>query len=253
MNTPTRNATAFRWILPIALTTGLGAQTIWLERSTPGATEDATLTYFPPNGSSVLFGGRDGFTPRDRTAQFDGTLWQHVIPVGSPMPRNGHATAYDPTRQVLVMFGGSINGSGFSDETWQYDGVRWTQVTTVSAPTARRDHALAFDPNTGQILLFGGQGAFGFGNDTWSFDGTNWTMLQANNPLPGPNQPAQRLHHELATLTSPFPGLSRVVLYGGEGLQALPNTWTWDGTTWTSLPTSSPAQRWRHSMVGGGG
>jgi hypothetical protein len=53
--------------------------------------------------------------------------WSRVATAG-PSLRNGHALAYDATRNRVVLFGGFRPGQDFSD-TWEWSGTSWTQIT----------------------------------------------------------------------------------------------------------------------------
>ena len=53
--------------------------------------------------------------------------WARVATTG-PATRNGHAIAYDATRNRVVLFGGFRAGQDFND-TWEWNGTVWTQAT----------------------------------------------------------------------------------------------------------------------------
>jgi hypothetical protein len=53
--------------------------------------------------------------------------WSRASTTG-PSLRNGHAMAYDVTRNRVVLFGGFRSGQDFAD-TWEWDGTRWAQMT----------------------------------------------------------------------------------------------------------------------------
>jgi hypothetical protein len=53
--------------------------------------------------------------------------WTPAATTGPPL-RNGHALAYDATRNVVVLFGGFRPGQDFSD-TWEWNGQRWNEMT----------------------------------------------------------------------------------------------------------------------------
>lgn len=78
----------------------------------------------------LLFGGRTNSslsTPGvlGDTWEWTGQLWVPYDGV-APAARAGHAMAYDPLRQVVVMFGGftgdALQAASYSDETWEYFG-----------------------------------------------------------------------------------------------------------------------------------
>jgi len=59
-------------------------------------------------------------------------LWQNAqwtrAGTGGPSIRNGHAMAYDLTRNRVVLFGGFRPGQDFAD-TWEWNGTSWGQIT----------------------------------------------------------------------------------------------------------------------------
>ena len=61
---------------------------------------------------------------------YDGTSWVEITrtPPELPVPRTGAATAYDPLRGRLVLFGGSAAGGVKLDDTWEWDGDSWTRI-----------------------------------------------------------------------------------------------------------------------------
>jgi hypothetical protein len=53
--------------------------------------------------------------------------WARAATTG-PSLRNGHAVAYDASRNRVVLFGGFRSGQDFSD-TWEWNGTSWSQIT----------------------------------------------------------------------------------------------------------------------------
>jgi hypothetical protein len=93
--------------------------------------------------------------------------------------------AYDPVRNVTVVFGGQ---QVFSDvvlnDLWEWDGTEWTNRTPSPLPAnwpARRDSAtLVWDSTQSRLLLFGGEIPSMMIRglpDLWSWDGTAWANL----------------------------------------------------------------------------
>lgn len=163
---------------------------------------------------------------------------QHVVPV----PRSGAAIAYDETRGVLVMFGGTANGTTPLGDTWTWDGARWTQRHPAVSPpldgfapqtTPGRGPKpqsfpgllMADDAATGSLVLYGIPGS------TWTWDGRSWHGLRTAPPQRGTNDMAAMAYD---------PATRSVLLYiapVGAGAQ----TWRWDGARWTELhPTTTP-------------
>ena len=67
------------------------------------------------------------------TWEYDGSTWWQITTTSAPSARGGHALAYDSSRRVVVLYGGSTESSD-SDETWEYDGVNWVQKYSAGRP-----------------------------------------------------------------------------------------------------------------------
>jgi hypothetical protein len=168
-----------------------------------------------------------------------------------PAPRSYPRMAYDAKNRETVMFGGesafdaATSHTYDSDETWIWSGANWTQIFPVNHPTERTAHAMVYDSLRSRIVLFGGrhakttlEGDISLFNDTWVWNGTNWSQI--NTPsAPDPRQLFGMAYDAVR---------DRVVLYGGtrraadgETLEAVYDTWEFDGTTWTKvLDTGEP-------------
>ncbi|HYS00770.1 MAG TPA: SBBP repeat-containing protein, partial [Candidatus Eisenbacteria bacterium] len=219
-----------------AVSSGVG----WHEAGVDSATYVAGQTF------SNSFVGSASTTNLGPGGGLDGFVAKLTAP--TPPARGNYAIAYDPVRQVTVLFGGFNGsnpfGSNFYNDTWEYDGSFWTRTATGQLPTTlpfpRYNAAMAYSPADGRIILFGGIVPCGEfiicpGGDTWAYDGTSWTQL-----LPAA-APAPRSAFGMATDSQ----RSRVVLFGGQGINGLYNdTWEWTGNAWMptllgSLPLSS--------------
>jgi len=209
----------------------------------PAARGQHAMAYDAARQQIVLFGGFNAnFGGLNDTWVYDcgSHTWTQKFPANSPSIRHGHAMAYDPNNQVVVMYGGGDN----KEDTWTWDGTNWTQISATSLPGIRHEHAMAFDGF--RVILFGGsKNAGNADNDTWGFTGTGWTQLAANGT--GPNK---RYRHAMAQ----EPGCQKVILFGGsaDGLGRANDTWEWNGTTlsWcqTTVPTP-PSVREYPAMV----
>jgi hypothetical protein len=169
---------------------------------------------------------------------WDGTNWTRVA--DGPTGRSGHAMAYDPKRDAVVVFGGTLansqaGGTGDLDEVWELRQGTWMQVQPGTHPTARRNSSAVFDPVRGKVLVFGGQHDITRYLELWQWDGQTWSST----PVPG--TPARRSGQ--AMTIDPARGIA--VLYGGK-LQAVINdglcsaeTFELSATKWTNrdMPT----------------
>lgn len=153
--------------------------------------------------------------------------------------------AYDTSRQVMVLFGGT-NGSEFGD-TWEWDGNLWT-LRADSGPVPRFAHAMAFDESRHVTVMFGGgQGSF-LGtielNGTWEWDGSIWQQRIAPSPH---GRYAHTLIYDSTRHVS--------ILYGGEFFGpldvpvSLSDTWEWDGNSWSEMGDQRPSARAGHAAA----
>ncbi|MFT5422852.1 MAG: hypothetical protein ACI89L_000621 [Phycisphaerales bacterium] len=173
-------------------------------------------------------------TPQAEAAQPEWTLLSSTL-----TSRSGHATAFDPNLNKIVLFGGGSNGA--SSETWTFDGTAWAYQQTETSPPPRRQHAMAYDPNTQRVILFGGDTRANgvLHGDTWAFDGEDWSLVATTGP-------SARESHAMTFDAS----LNRVVLYGGQTAGGISDeTWAWDGNAWEPLAVSGPGPRAGHAMA----
>ena len=118
-----------------------------------------------------------------------------------PAERFEHCTAFDSSRGVLVLYGGSTGEDEPHDDTWEWDGETW-RLAASGGPGERHGAQMAFDSLRGVTVLFGGDST----TSTWEWDGVAWTELA----VPGPG--VRRLDGAMA-----FDSVRGViVLYGGQ-------------------------------------
>ena len=70
------------------------------------------------------------------------------------MLRTLAAMAFDPTRNVAVLFGGLGAGAMFAD-TWEFDGATWLQRSPAGSPSPRSRAGCTWSPSLSQCVLFG--------------------------------------------------------------------------------------------------
>jgi hypothetical protein len=126
----------------------------------PSARIHAAMAYDPVRRVTVLFGGveRSGTTTND-TWEYDGNTWVRRLVAASspdrPSPRYGHAMAFDPVSQRVIMAGGNLSG------TWAWDGAvgAWSPFTNMNGATdvTSLGSAMFYD-STGQRMVFAGTG-----------------------------------------------------------------------------------------------
>jgi len=163
-----------------------------------------------------------------------------MAPATSPPALDGGMMAYDSTRGVSVLFGGS-GSTGSSSSTWEWDGTNWTQKSPATSPPARLWAAMTYDSGRSRMVLFGGDGPNGLLGDTWTYDGSTWTQMNpASSPTPR-DGPAMAFD----------PTRGRAVLFGGHDSNGrLGDTWEWDGANGTQIPvTAAPHARFWESLT----
>lgn len=166
--------------------------------------------------------------------------WRLLSASNGPVARSKHAMAGHPTRNEVLMFGGT-DGSPRND-TWIFNGTTWVEQQPTNRPGRRQGHALAWHPASQSYVGFAGRGSTGFWTDTIVFTNGNWTSLQP------PVAPVARTDYGLA-----FDGTSgNLLLFGGADANGarFDDTWMWDGTTWSELqPATRPPARSSHTLT----
>jgi putative cell wall-binding protein len=174
--------------------------------------------------------------------------WIQAAAAGSPPVEAAQASAADdPATGQLVLYNPVVSAPGCAiagaNSTWVWDGGAWTNPPGGKGPTGRVQPTLVYDGSTRQVIMFGGSPSHNCGAqtptylaDTWAWNGGRWTQLHpSTSPPAGAGACAA---YDAAT--------GEVVLFGdGTGVNGGrvgdPNTWTWDGTTWTPhLLTPAP-------------
>jgi hypothetical protein len=189
--------------------------------------------------------------------------WIELVTSGGPPDdRQAHSTVYDPSSNVMTIFGGfrSVSGTGVVlDELWvltNADGTvatpSWTQLFPAgSGPQPCYDHSAVYDGATNRMIVFGCSG-----NDVWILTNANgtggtssWSLSQ---PLGTP--PTSRSGHAAAY----DPGTNRMIIFGGATPFASNEVWiltnangsggtpTWIRPSIGGLP---PTARLQHSVV----
>ncbi len=122
------------------------------------------------------------------TYLFDGSRWLPKETAHSPGPRVGTALAYDPQRQVVVMFGGVDSDGLRNNDVWEFNGVDWTQKSGAAGPVGRSEPSMVYDGARKQLLVIGGHDGTSDRNDMWAWNGTSWTaVIPTTTNLPASN------------------------------------------------------------------
>src|SRR5262245_21597156 len=111
--------------------------------------------------------------------------------LGPPPGRFGHASAYDPIRGRMLVFGGTTKfGSGQNADllSLSLSGTDplWVPIhASGTSPTGRYEHTMVYDPVRDRMLVFGGSTDSRV--SALSLTGTPiWTQLIASGPPPKP-------------------------------------------------------------------
>lgn len=214
--------------LAVLMTSSLAvAQTTWTSASFSGApAPNGGFSWDESRSRLVAFGGQLGVFEQATTKEWNGSSWLTITTANSPSARTRTAMAFDRARGVTVLFGG---GNAFGNDTWTYDGSNWTQRSPSTVPPVRFGSAMAYDEVREVVVMVGGFVPSGQdANDIWEWDGNNWTQRP-----PGGGQPAARGAHRMTFDAS----INQVVLSGGYRTttnQTVSDTWSWNGTNWTS-------------------
>jgi len=229
---------------------------LWTEILTsirPPGRERASMVYFPLTQKMVLHGGFAANALRTNTWEYDwdaaGDPWSKKTNTAKPPSREMHAMAYDPRREVTVVFGGRSAAEYVEPGTWEFNGQFWSKNDSQwDTPPARSGAQMVYDTNREVMVLYGGKNLIADEfppYHTWEYDGTTWT------PVNTPTAPPERLTHGMAYDAKE----GVVVMYGGTDSSLtgfLNDTWIYDGTDWTErTPSITPSELGRggHMMA----
>jgi Galactose oxidase, central domain len=235
--------------------------TLTVHGSPPGRAA-ASMTYDPPLGAIVLFGGLSfataaGFTLND-TWEYRAGTWTNLTGTAGTPPESRYfgGLAYDANDSAAVLFGGIDNASAVVNGTWEFAGGRWSNVTanqTIS-PASSEAPSFAADGSGADAVLFGGGTvAAPFQNQTWTFAGNRWTNVTGTVGAAPPG----RIYAGFSSDSS----AGGAILFGGYGAppagSSVPvgfaDTWQFSsgaGARWSRVATgpSAPAPRLFESM-----
>jgi N-acetylneuraminic acid mutarotase len=170
-----------------------------------------------------------------------------------PSPRLYPAMAYDERANAGVLFGGRASSDPAigliptTDETWFWTANQWVQQFPATHPPARSTHSMTYDSKRGRVILFGGRREATVVQEDWTYFDDTWAWQDGQ-------------WQKIVTATAPegreFAGLTydrdrdKVILFGGyrykpgtktRALEALHDTWEFDGTNWTRVNETGPS------------
>jgi hypothetical protein len=187
-----------------------------------------SIAYDSRRAQAVLFGGRTDSGPLQETWLLDAgaSTWSPACATSCeagtacctpPSPRSDHALAYDATRGITVLFGGTDANDNYLGDTWEWDGQVWTEAHPAHSPPARAGHAMSAAPGTSGVVLVGGVSGSGPVRDApWTWDGTDWTPVTVSGATP-----VARAFGVMAT----DPVDQAALLFGGGSTGEYEDTW----------------------------
>jgi hypothetical protein len=203
------------------------------QRDSGMAAVDATI---------LLQGGEAG----DETWSWVGRDWMRLHLSQQPPSHPGMLVYEAATSRVVLLAPSPQDQGGGAADTWAMAGGTWTKVAT-SGPPLFLTPAMAYDPDRGQVVLIETDGTT---TTTWTFWNNAWTkrLSQTDFSLDPTTQLAwDGVYHRI------------VALHLGDAAVAARNsttpadTWVWDGSAWTSVPTSvAPNENGRLLTAGSG-
>jgi hypothetical protein len=107
---------------------------VWeqLEIAGPGTRSHFGMAYDSTANELYIYGGATTSSSfgslTDETWVLRNGSWQLLETPGSPGARGSAALAYDPTRRVLVLYGGFTADGAERADTWEFDGSTWSCV-----------------------------------------------------------------------------------------------------------------------------
>lgn len=207
----------------------------------PGRAQHAMVSD-PARSRIVLIGGRDGplvsdYAPMD-TWLFDGRQWSSLPPPPTLAGRAFPAMAADPLTGRIALVG-ALNPVAVRSEVWLFDGTTWAphpSVPTNWSPQLRS--TLGFGAARREFVSFAPfvnapvDGGSVNRTEAWAFDEL------AFRPATGFDAGIVLIRTGAASAVDPTTG--RLLTFGGSDTRdggAFNETWSLDGTKWSSLPT----------------
>jgi len=198
----------------------------------------------------------------------ESATWTRVDtpPPPSPLPRFLESAAFDETRKVLVMFGGTSGTQTESQlpevfrDLWEWNPATstWTDRTAAAGgPAARAGVSMVFDSIRNVFIIFGGRATADFDlADIWEWDPASGSFTDRTDSSLAPSGRSQ---HSMVFEKS----TGKVLLFGGgltdrmhgydatSVLLALSDTWEWDSAKgWAQLaPVAAPSARYDAALV----
>jgi len=199
----------------------------------PPGTSYAAMAYDVIHHRMVLYEPGRGESVPPETWTWDGADWTQENPVHTPPTRIEAAMASDPSRDGVVLVGGT--SSGDRSDVWAWNGADWTQVAPDGGPIFGAAHAVLASPKGGGSLLVVGNAR------TYKFEAGAWAPFGSGDLPPGNYYVGNVVYDTGGTESVGF------VRFGDKG-----ETWTWlpgRDSSWRVLNTPcSPPARWANTF-----
>jgi hypothetical protein len=148
----------------------------------PQALTAASSTINSKTGQGYAFGGvfaDAGVSAQTLRFSFDGGVFETLVTPGPPARSLG-AMAWDPSRDVAVLYGGTAADGRALNDTWEFNGTVWVQKVPIAAPgclalpPSCANCGLVTDLPHGEVLLVTEN------LETWAWNGTSWCQRSRN-------------------------------------------------------------------------
>ena len=211
----------------------------------PPPRDDASVAWDDGRRRLVVFGGRrrsaGGMELLRDTWEWDGARWRRADS-GGPEPRVHPTLAYDPSRRMTVLFGGSpMDGPAMAD-TWAWDGTQWRHMPGTG-PAHPAANALLWEPRGQRLVLHtagpapGDSGSGYFTGALWTRGDSGWRSA-GDGPRFSPRAPVAAAPDGELLLFAGFPPPPDSVA-----------AFRWSGRAWRRVTAPGPSRRRGTAMV----
>jgi hypothetical protein len=187
----------------------------------PACVNESAMTYQPTKSTVLLTGGVCNTSSlTDETWEWDGTTWTKINTTSTDPDRVfGQALAFDESRGLAMVYGGTQAFASPRSATWVYGSTLWLLLTDTSTPSPRSQFVLKGDPNNNTLWLFGGfDDGTNYIADFWKYQNGQWQQVTST------GGPASCITPTGAYDTD----RKKLVIVCSSS-----DTYEWDGTNWT--------------------
>lgn len=213
--------------------------------------------YDPVRNRMIVYGGFHSYVSVNDVWSLNlsgSPVWTRLTSGPGTWNRSGHAAAYDPIRDRMLVLGGWGSPTSL-DELWALSLTSpqtWSLLPQGGTiPTARAHHTVIYDPLRDRLLMFGGNDGYSTfrDNEVWALalaGGATWSHVESLRPSPSPRVGHAAVYDPLRDRMLVFGGFSRTTI--------LNELWSFTltlGTSWTVLspPGGAPSATFRPSAV----